>query len=236
MLEFLRRTDGTERRCLSINRSRYFATMSGVLKLVASNSNCGLQARLSYACTTGYRAPSTQTRKHSLPAHRTDIQHKNTEQTAGAVAARRYGMRWRWGPDRGWREVESGGDKQVAPPVPGSSHTRKRVERRSHGRRAGDLRSSSDLGPANWGSQTSWCTGEARRDRCATFRVRPVCLASWAYRDGPRPRRGTSGSELLAKSGPVTNRCQSIRPCVQADVTPPTTECGRSRGSPPPPP
>ena len=141
MLEFLRRTDGTERRCLSINRSRYFATMSGVLKLVASNSNCGLQARLSYACTTGYRAPSTQTRKHSLPAHRTDIQHKNTEQTAGAVAARRYGMRWRWGPDRGWREVESGGDKQVAPPVPGSSHTRKRVEQRSHGRPAGDLRS-----------------------------------------------------------------------------------------------
>ena len=64
------------------------------------------------------------------------------------------------------REVESG-DKQVAPPVTGSSHTRKRVERRSHGRPAGDLRSPSDLGPANWGSQTSWCTGEARRDEIA---------------------------------------------------------------------
>lgn len=163
--------------------------------------------------------------KHKAKEHRTNRRHRRGSALRHAMACDGGGA----------LEVESG-DKQVAPPVPGSSHTRKRVERRSHGRRAGDLRSSSDLGPANWGSQTSWCTGEARRDRCATFRVRPVCLASWAYRDGPRPRRGTSGSELLAKSGPVTNRCQSIRPCVQADVTPPTTECGRSRGSPPPPP
>ena len=68
--------------------------------------------------------------KHKAKEHRTNRRHRRGSALRHAMACDGGGA----------LEVESG-DKQVAPPVPGSSHTRKRVEQRSHGRPAGDLRS-----------------------------------------------------------------------------------------------